>query len=476
MIRAGDRVGVAVSGGADSVALLLLLLELREKLGIVLSVVHFNHKLRGKASDADEKFVAKLAAKYKLEFHCASLDVAKKAKKERANLEAAGRRARYDYFRTLADSGVCTRIAVAHTADDQAETVLAHLLRGTGLAGLGGIHRIAGPVVRPLLAIRRSELRAYLREKKQAWREDRTNRDTTRMRARIRTKLLPLLEKQFQPAIVEHLATLADLAREDEASLQSHAELRVLALAKETQGAVRIPARDIACPGSESRSPHEPGKVSEKFAGCSAGIRKRMVRYLVASIKQRPGQLGANHVDAVLEFARSGQSGSSLSLPGGVQVRKERDTLVFQTAENANHAATHQASREFEFDIDMARGSQHVRIPELGCAFRFRVIDWPSERGETSKEDAVLDRDRLRSPLVLRNWRPGDRLRPLGHRSAHKLKRLLNEKHISRWERDGWPVLTSGGVLAWARGFPAAAEFAADGRTRAGILIAEERI
>ena len=104
------------------------------------------------------------------------------------------------------------------------------------------------------------------------------------------------------------------------------------------------------------------------------------------------------------------------------------------------------------------------------------MIDWPPERGETSSDTTALDRDRLRSPLVLRNWRPGDRLRPLGHRNAHKLKRLLNEKRVSRWERDGWPVLTCGGFLAWARGFPAAAEFAADERTRAGIVIAEEQL
>ena len=123
-----------------------------------------------------------------------------------------------------------------------------------------------------------------------------------------------------------------------------------------------------------------------------------------------------------------------------------------------------------------SRNAAAVNVPELSCVFRLRVIDWPCKRGETSKDTAVLDRDRLRSPVVLRNWRPGDRMRLLGHRSAHKLKRLLNEKHINRWERDGWPVLTSGGVLAWVRGFPAVAEFAADERTRAGILIAEEPI
>jgi len=475
-LRAGDRVGVAVSGGADSVALLLLLLELREKLGIVLSVVHFNHKLRGKGSDADEKFVAKLAAKYGLELHSTSLDVAKKAKKERANLEDAARRARYDYFRSLAESSACTRIAVAHTADDQAETVLAHLLRGTGLAGLGGIHPVVGHVFRPLLTVQRSELRAYLRRKKQNWREDATNRDTKRLRARIRKKLLPLLAKQFQLAIVEHLSTLANLAREDEAYLESAAELRVLALAKETLGVVRIPARDIGGRGASTPSLQKTNREIERLATNSASIRKRMIRHIVANIKPHAGQLGANHVEAVLELARSGHSGSSLSLPGGVEVRRDRDTLVFRAAENTRGGTAHHAAREYAYNIDLAGSSQRVQVPELGCVFRLSLIDWPPQRGETNSGEKVLDRDRLRSPLVLRNWRPGDRFRPFGHQNAHKLKRLLNEKRISRWDRDGWPVLTSGGVLVWARGFPVAADFAANQRTRKGIVIAEDSL
>ena len=475
MMRPGDRVGVAVSGGADSVALLLLLLELRGKLGIVVSVVHFNHKLRGKASDADEVFVAKLAAKHGLEFHSASVDVAKKAKKERVNLEDAARRARYDYFRSLAESGDCERIVVAHTADDQAETVLAHLLRGTGLAGLGGIHPLAGPVIRPLLNVRGSELRRFLRARKQTWREDATNRDTKRMRARIRRKLLPLLQKQFQPAIVEHLSTLAELAREDDADLQGQAELRVLALAKETKGGLRIPARDIAGPRSTPRNLLKENSEDYGIAISSTGVRRRMVRHMIASIKPRAGQLGANHVETVLELARGGQSGSSLSLPGGVEVRREGDELFFLAVDRTEKTSSHAAPREYEYKIDLARGEAEVSVTELGCVFRLKVIDWPLKRAETSRDGAVLDRDRLLFPIVLRNWRPGDRLRPQGHRSAHKLKRLLNKKRVSRWEHDGWPVLTSGGVLAWARGFPVAAEFAADERTRAGIVVAEEK-
>ena len=473
-MRPGDRVGVAVSGGADSVALLLLLLELREKLGVVLSVVHFNHKLRGKASDADEKFVAKLAAKHGLEFHSASVFVAKKAKDERANVEDAARRARYDYFRSLVESAVCKRIAVAHTADDQAETVLAHLLRGTGLAGLGGIHPVSGPVIRPLLGVRRSELRHFLRSQKQTWREDATNRDTKRMRARIRKKLLPLLEQQFQPAIVEHLATLAELAREDEAFLRALAESRVRSVIQEQDNRARIGADALLQVGSREDFNAENTEDAE-FAGKKKALGTRMVRRIVEKIKPRAGQLGANHVDAVLELARSGRSGSSLTLPGGVEVRKERDALVFQAVENLGERAPRGTPQEYEYKIDLAGSDTEVRVAELGCVFRLRVIDWPPKRGETSTDGAVLDRDRLRFPMILSNWRAGDRLHPMGHRSAHELKRLLNERHVSRWERDGWPVLASGGDLVWTRGFPVAAEYAANERTRAGIVIAEER-
>jgi tRNA(Ile)-lysidine synthase len=478
-VRPGDRVGVAVSGGADSVALLLLLLELREELGIVLSVVHFNHKLRGKASDADEKFVAKLAAKHGLEFRSTSADVAKKAKKERANLEEAGRRSRYDYFRSLVDSGACTRIAVAHTADDQAETVLAHILRGTGLAGLGGIHPVADGVFRPLLNTRRAELRAYLRRKKHHWREDATNRDTKRLRARLRKKLLPLLEKQFQPAIVEHLTTLANLAREDEAFFEALLKERMALAVQECAGGLHISVADLLGArvkgGFDTKLTRSTEKREAEGNGSTA-LSKRIVRGIVEYAKKRSGELGANHVDAVLELARTGKNGSSLMMAGGVEVRKDREALLFRAVQKTDGTAIRTANHNFEYNIDLSRGAQDVNVPELGCVFRFRVIDWPSKREENNNREMVLDRERLRSPLVLRNWRPGDRLHPSGHQNAHKLKRLLNEKHVSHWDREGWPVLMSGEVLVWARGFPVAADFAADEKTRTGILIAEEKL
>jgi len=468
-------VGAAVSGGADSVALLLLLLELREKLGIVLSVAHFNHKLRGKASDADEKFVAKLAAKHGLTFYAERADVAAKAKREKANLEDVARRARYAFFRRLAEEGQVGRVAVAHTSDDQAETVLTHILRGTGLAGLGGIHPIVGPVIRPLLTVRRAELRAYLRSKKQDWREDASNRDTTRTRARIRKRLLPLLEKEFQRGVAAHLASLAELAREDEEFLNVLARARCQALAERSQGTLRIDVADLLHPLEKRDSNTENTECAENTEGNSA-LTKRMLRRLIEECKQGAGQITSQHIAGILGLAKRGQSGKSLQLPSGLDVRREGSTLVFIAGSNAGRKRGSEKAgvHAYEHNIDRIDDSTKVQVPELGCVFRLRVIDWPPKRGETKDTGAVLDRDRLRLPLVLRNWRPGDRLQPAGHQKALKLKRLLNEKRVSRWEREGWPVLASGGVLAWARGFPVAAAFAANERTRAGILLAEE--
>jgi tRNA(Ile)-lysidine synthase len=465
MIRPGDRVGVAVSGGADSVALLLLLYELSGDLGIVLSIVHFNHKLRGKASDADEKFVAKLAAKLGLEFHTASAHVAKKAKLEKSNLEDAARRARYDYFRSLVESGVCGSIAVAHTADDQAETVLAHILRGTGLAGLGGIHPTTDVVIRPLLNCRRSELRQFLRTRKQSWREDASNHDVSRQRARMRKKLLPLLEREFQAASIEHIANLSALAREDEALLEAVAQDRFDGLAKHEKETTTFSCDAIVSPFSRSA-----GEAAQ------TALSRRLIRMTFSGLQKKPGQLLTTHVEAVRELAKKGENGKALQLPGAVEVRREQDKLVFRSSETSREHATRSTSHEYEYKIDLVDERAELLVPELQCVFRLRVIDWPRKRGETSMDGPVLDRDRLRFPLLLRNWRPGDRLCPCGHRSAHKLKRLLNEKRVSRWERNGWPVLVSGDVLVWARGFPVAAEFAADEGTRAGTVIVEEKI
>jgi tRNA(Ile)-lysidine synthase len=468
-VCAGERIGVAVSGGADSVALLRLFVELREQLGVVVCVAHFNHKLRGKASDADEKFVAKFSAQDGLEFFVERENVAAKAKRERANLEDAARRARYAFFERLAKEGRVSRVAVAQTADDQAETVLAHIMRGTGLAGLAGIHPQAGSVFRPLLGIRRAALRSYLRDKRQTWREDATNRNETRTRARIRYKLMPFLEKKFQSSVVEHLCQLAELAREDNARLEFESELRLSAAAKEGANGTAVGIREL---GVGRRPPKSGTRNEEAFwrEGARA-MAKRMVRQLVKRVKPGPGELTSQHVESVLKLAEEGHSGKILPLPGGVEVRRERDSLIFRaTAFDKGKAEP----STFSLHVDWPASGAELRLDALSRILRFRVIDWPSEGRETTKIGAVLDRDRLCAPLELRNWRPGDAMRPVGHQNRHTLARLLNELGASRWEKERWPVLTSAGKVAWVLGLPVADEFAVAEGSRAAVVITEE--
>jgi tRNA(Ile)-lysidine synthase len=467
-VCAGERIGVAVSGGADSVALLRLFVELRELVGVVVCVTHFNHKLRGKASEADEKFVARLAAQYGLEFFVGRENIAAKAKRERANVEDAARRARYAFFEQLVKEGRVARIAVAQSADDQAETVLAHMMRGTGLAGLAGIHPQAGSVFRPLLGIRRAALQAYLREKRQNWREDASNRDETRTRARIRHKLMPFLEKHFPGPVVEHLCLLAQLAREDNSFLDFAARSRVNQVVKESKAGSSVPVSEIA--GSQKEFPAASGQ-QEPQGVSSFALRKRVVRELVKGVKPREGELGAAHVDAVLRLARSGHSGQMLQLPGGVEVRHERDTLIFRSATSRLDQAE---PASFSRQVNLPAIGAELRLEALSRILLFRVIDWPEKGRETTNIGAVLDQGRLRAPLEMRNWRPGDAMRPTGYQNRHTVARLLNELGASRWEKERWPVLTSAGRVAWVLGLPVADEFAVAEGSRAAVVITEE--
>jgi tRNA(Ile)-lysidine synthetase-like protein len=172
-----------------------------------------------------------------------------------------------------------------------------------------------------------------------------------------------------------------------------------------------------------------------------------------------------------LELARHGKTGSSLPLPGNIEVRRHRDALVFCVKEAAEFTAG-----EYEYKIDSLPELNGIRVPELGCVFRFTVIDWHGQRGETRLSGQVLDGARLNFPLTLRSWRYGDRFCATGHSKPEKLKRLFNEKGIDRWQRAGWPVVVTGKDLAWSRSFGASAKFAAHDGTKTGIVIVEEKL
>ena len=464
----GDRVAVGVSGGADSVALFRLLAALRDSLGITLLTLHFDHRLRGEESTADAQFVASLARSHHVECITERADVAAFAKKHRLNLEDAARRLRYEFFERVIATNRATRAAIAHTADDQAETVLARLLRGTGPSGLAGIYPTLGSVVRPLLDYRREELRAYLRALGQPWREDTTNADISRQRAQIRSQLLPVLERDFSPAIVQRLNDLARLSREEHVFWEALVEDRFNSLARsQTDASLTIPAADLLSP--------------LPLAAPAKTLTERLIRRLYKGIRGDYRNLTAKHVEQVFQLAQQGTSGQQLNLPGGILVHRSFGELIFSgraaratPGTSRPFAGTNAAAASYHYTVSVpATGTASVPVPELGTRLLLKVIDWSSPERDTRRDDA-LDADLLPRILTLRNWQPGDAYRPRGRRQQHKLKELFLSRRVPRTERLSWPVIESAGRIVWSRGMPPAGDFCVREGTRFGILIDEE--
>jgi tRNA(Ile)-lysidine synthase len=469
MLAPGDRAGVAVSGGADSVALLRMFERLRGRLGITLIVVHFNHKLRGAESDADARFVRELAGARKLEYIAGSEDVAAAAAAHKWNLEDAARRLRYAFFDRLIAERRAARVVVAHTADDQAETVLAHLLRGTGPAGLAGIYPAVGSVVRPLLGERRDHLREYLLDLGQDWREDSSNRDLSRQRARIREQLLPLLERDFSPRAVDHLSRLAGLAREERTFWDALVEDRFGALVRAAEGKFSIRVDDLVAP-LDLASGAEPGALR--------ALTERLVRRLYQELRGHPSGPTEVQVAQVIHLASTSASGSRTELPGGILVERSFGELVFSRASRlVRGPQTIPRENAYRYVVSLpAHGVATVSVPELNRRFCLKVIDWSVSERDTKRENAVLDASLLREPLILRNWRPGDAYRARGRRQPKKLKEMFLAGRIPSGDRACWPVLESGGRVAWARGLPPADEFCVREGTRACVVIEEVQL
>jgi tRNA(Ile)-lysidine synthase len=487
MFRPGDAAGVAVSGGADSTALLLLLDELRDKLGITLKVVHLNHRLRGVESDGDEQFARELAGARHIEFLSQQVDVAVEARRRHWNLEDAARRCRYAFFERLVEEQAVTRVAIAHTADDQAETLLARILRGTGPRGLAAIHPIRGAIVRPLLETRREALREYLRAKDQKWREDASNNDHTRDRARLRHDWLPQLERDFGPGVIERLAEISRIAAAEENFWAAIVDEWVGVPAQRDSEEITIAVADLLAP-----LPSIFGKANDGprvQAGSLALARRIIVRLLENAAGERV-RFTSRHVESVMKLAAEGTSNQRVHLPQGLTVIREFDRLCFSREAEASHhrrgrterslATAADANRQaYEYDVELPVPGNipgQVWVHEIQTWFNLKLIDAPRMESETSRECGALDADRLLAPLILRNWRPGDAYRPSGRRSVRKLKEMFLRSRVPARDRLRWPVMTSAGRVAWVRGMPPAAEFAAREKTSKYLVIDAQQV
>lgn len=432
------RVLVAVSGGADSVALLAALARLQSRQGIPaqLFVAHLNHQLRGAESDGDETFVRELAARFELAALSERIDVAAAAAMTGQNLEATARRLRYDFLRRAAEACGAGYVFTAHTLDDQAETVLLRLLRGSGAEGLRAIHQRMAlseqvQLLRPLLTVTRAEVLEHCAAYQLSFRTDGSNLSLEFTRNRVRHELLPLL-RTFNPRCAEILARTAKLLTEDEEYLKG-------AMSK-----------------ALSQATGEDTRLGVSFLRTLApAIQRRVLRAWVQTESQFDLQLEVAHSTALEKLLEQGQSGRRVDLPGGWQVAREFDWLRLLKADEARQMESapvilqaETAVRFGAYEFFLRRNLSHREATQA-------LAKWPPGWAALLREGTAL------ATLQLRTRQPGDAYVPQGRQRAVKLKNLLMRGKIPQTERAAYPLMvTAAGQIVWAPGLPVASAFA----------------
>lgn len=430
LLRPGLRLAVGVSGGADSVALLRALAERSRELGLVLHVAHLHHGLRGEEADADLAFVCSLAQRLGLPFHEAHVDTATEAAPHAAagkpleTIEEAARRLRYGWFRQLMSAGTVDAVATAHTRDDQAETVLAKFLRGAWTEGFSAIHPVVehpeGSILRPLLQASRADVEAYLSALGQDWREDSSNRHLTFTRNRIRHELLPLLET-WNPRLRDHLAQMAELARDEEIWWQAEvARLapQVLLTGRPVRGGGRAASEGLALDIS-------------RMAELPVAVQRRLLRYAL-------GQLGAATdfpgTESLRALALTGRAGQKCELAQGLRAERTHRELRL----SIQSATAPAKESETAFPPATVPVPGEVSAPAFAVHLRIEV----SPRRTPSKPETAL----------LRNWKPGDRVQLRHSNGPRKVKEILERLKVTGAARAVWPVLELEGKILWMQG------------------------
>jgi tRNA(Ile)-lysidine synthase len=448
MFRPDQRVGVAVSGGADSVCLLYVLRDLAPRWNLRLTVLHLDHKLRGEESREDAAFVRGLAAGLGLPFVLEETDIAALCRETGENLEQAARDARLAFFRAQRAAAL-DRVALGHTLSDQAETVLFRFLRGAATAGLSGIRPVTTDgLVRPLIEVARPEVEAFLGERAIAWRTDSTNRSGAFARNRIRHDLLPQLTRDWNPALAQTLAHTAKWAQAEESywDLES-ARLAACHLVRAAPAVLLRVDAIRALPLAAAR---------------------RLIRCAVEVAKGDVRGIGFEHLASIFELATSAEGHGRIQLPG-LDIFRSFDWLRLAppssgTLEDRNYRAA--------LPVPGA-----VRLPGEGRMIYTELSEnkKPTESLEPVYNEVLgcLDWKRISAALEVRNWRPGDQYQPAGRAGAIKIKVLFQEARIPLWERRHWPVVTAGNTILWTRRFGPAADLVAGPDTSPILSIRE---
>ncbi len=441
LLEKGDRVVVAISGGPDSVCLLHILHRLSKEYEIQIYGAHLNHNFRGMEAQRDAQYVNRLCEELNIMCFIKSMDVGKYAKDNGYSLEEAGRILRYQFFDEVSDRVEANKIAVAHNQKDQAETVLMRLLRGTGPQGLSAIRHKRGRIIRPLLEVAREDIEGYCHENSLSPRIDHTNLQTIYHRNKIRLELLPYLEKEYNPNIIEALVRTADLIKTDNDFLELQARDSYNLLKKVENGCLYLPILGI-------------NKLHMSLI-------TRMFRLAAEELVKREA-LEYKHICSILELMENSETGKRLMLPEGIIVSKSYNQLIFSLRE-----AEEDNSYYYMLNVD-----DITYIPNLSGGFSLRLVP-RQELTEIPKEPHIkaFDWERVKNQLIVRNRRPGDRFMPLGLKGHKKLKDFFIDLKVERGERENIPLICDGEEIMWVVGYRISEEYKINKETNTVLII-----
>jgi len=436
MVQDGDVVVVAVSGGADSVCLLRILYELRDTLDMSLIVAHLNHGLRPLEDEKETEFVAGLAGEFNLP--SAHEKAHNLRKVSGTSLEEKARIIRYNFFEKILSEHDAQKVALGHNMNDQAETVLMNLLRGSGLRGLSGIPPIReNRYIRPLIQVTRDEIHAYLKEKNMSFIVDSSNLEKKYLRNKIRLDLIPFL-LSYQPRLIEHLGELASLCREKNQSIEEEARncLKKATL-HVSQGVMDL---SIAV-----------------LKDLPMSTRFDVIREAIKQIRGTLRRINGEHVKAVNDLINNPKPQVRTNLPEKLVVKKTYERLRFA-------ADAEVEIEDFSYRIEHM-GSIH--IPEINqVLFLEEATKRDFSEASPSPRVAFVDLDRIKWPLSVRNFRVGDKFMPFGLKGSKKVKDVFIDKKICRQERKRMPILTCGNDIIWVCGIRIDDRYRVTGNTR----------
>ena len=422
LIKPKDRVLVALSGGPDSVFLLYALLALRDELKINIIAGHLNHCLRGAESNKDEKFVKALAKKEGIKLISALRDVAGYAKRHKLSIETAAREVRRDFLQKIAEKHNCQRIATGHNLNDQAETVLMHIVRGSGLTGLKGIPAVNGKFIRPMLGISREEILEYLRLNKIEWREDSTNKSPDHTRNKIRLTLIPQLKK-YNPQIIQSLSNLAESAGSDLDLVEQLAEQAFKQTAKIHKAKINI---DLSL-----------------FNSYNKGLQRNVLRLAVLHLARQGVAPSFEAVENCIHLM-AGRVGSRFEILPGIWC-----IIGYKTAEIAIPPTSTVVKKDSAVKKLMVPGKTAFN----GHLIISKIIGSHIKSLARNADIVYYDWDKLKSSdIIIGKRRPGDAMVPFGSSHKKKTKEIFIEAKVPQAKRDSWPVFRCANEIIWLAG------------------------